>query len=272
MLLTEFGSKLIINQDFKPINPLQCGMCKCPTGYSFGPAMRKFWLLHFVTSGKGKFINERGSREVTENQMFVIRPYETATYTADENDPWTYIWIGFRADAVPPALMSEDVISAPYLKDLFLSAYKDDFFSDGNTDGAYESFLCGVIWQMFGKLRYAPQKQASVYEMYIMPAISIMKSDYPNPITVSDIAERLHISRGYFSRVFMEETGVSPKKYLNGIRMKKAAELITDSGLSLTVAASSVGYPDVFTLSRAFKMHYGCSPTEYIKSHSKTKR
>lgn len=262
--LIKFKSKLIINRGLKPINPIQCGQCQCPPGYGYGPSVRKFWLLHFVISGKGRLINERGSYDLSENQIFVIRPYETATYVADETEPWDYIWIGFSAENdAPPILNSNDVIFAPYLRELFISAFYDDFFSDENTGGAYESFLCGIIWQMFGKLMYGSIGNLSVYESYIRPAISIMRSDYPNSITVSDIASRLHISRGHFSKIFKEETGVSPKKYLNDIRMKKAAELIVRNGMSLTVTASTVGYPDVFTLSRAFKAHYGCNPTEY---------
>ena len=266
-----FRNKLIINSGFKPINPMQCGKCQCPSGYGYGPAMRKFWLLHFVISGKGRLINSKGCYDVSENQMFVIRPYETVTYVADKNDPWNYIWIGFTTEMDPPPILhSEDTIYAPYLREIFISAYHDEFFADENTNGAYERFLCGVIWQIFGKLMHSSSKRLSVYECYIRPAISIMKTDYHSAMTVSDIAARLHISRGYFTEIFKSETGVSPKKYLNDIRMKKVADLIVRNGASLTVAASSVGFPDVFTLSRAFKAYYGCTPTEYKRKNEPT--
>lgn len=266
-------NKLIINQGFKPINPLQCGRCSCSSGYGYGPAMRKFWLLHFVISGKGKLINERGCHEVTENTMFVIRPFETVTYTADESDPWSYIWIGFSTELPPPRIItSEDTVYAPYLRESFVSAYSDDYFAEGNTGGAYESFLCGVIWQIFGKLSYGFIDRMSVYECYIRPAISIMKTDYASEMTVSGIAARLHISRGYFTEIFKAEIGVSPKKYLYEIRMKKAADLILRNGVTLTVAASSVGYPDTFAFSRAFKAYYGCTPTEYKRKAENVKK
>lgn len=34
-----------------------------------------------------------------------------------------------------------------------------------------------------------------------------------------------------------------------------------------TTAAYSVGYTDVFTFSKMFKIHYGVSPTEYVKNN-----
>jgi AraC-like DNA-binding protein len=57
----------------------------------------------------------------------------------------------------------------------------------------------------------------------------------------------------------------SPREYLTSLRMNKAAELLCD-GFGVTVTAASVGYPDVFSFSRAFKNYYGLPPTEYVKT------
>ena len=86
-------------------------------------------------------------------------------------------------------------------------------------------------------------------------------------MTVNDIANRLHVTRTYFSQMFKDRVGVSPKKYLNEVRMEKAAELLTKNNSSITFVADSVGFSDVFIFSRAFKNYYHCSPTEYIKKH-----
>lgn len=264
-----FEKKFITNIDLKPINPIQCGMQECPSEYSFGPAVRDFWLLHFVISGKGYFTNGKNTEEVKENGIFVIRPYEKTSYKADKDEPWSYIWIGFSSDiALPDVLNEKDVIEAPYLRETFESAYHDAYFSESRTDGAYEHFLCGKIWEILGKLLKLSQRAPTPYETYVRPAISIMLSEYQKGITVGQIAERLHISYGYFCDIFRAETGRTPKKYLNMLRLDKAALMLTIRNFSITLAATSVGYPDVFAFSRAFKRHYGCSPTEYVKAHS----
>ena len=145
--------KLIINQNLKPVNPLQCGRQACPSGYSYSSGERYYWLLHFVISGKGALMNRSGRHPVRENEMFVIRPFESVTYTADVDEPWEYIWIGFTSETpVPPILECGDVIRAPYLKELFISAYENGYFENMDTHGAYEHYLCGVIWQIFGVL------------------------------------------------------------------------------------------------------------------------
>lgn len=266
---TGFSRRLIYDHDLKPINPVQCGRQKCPPSYAFKPLVRDFWLLHFVISGKGVLTNARGTHTVKKNEMFVMRPQEKATYRADAEDPWEYVWIGFyTTHPMPHLLETHDVISVPYLKPLFESAHSAEGFENGNTFGAYEHYLCGIIWQILGALMNRSPKDNNVMDTYIRPAINMMQHNYWYRITVSDIAAQLHISKGYFSEIFKKETGVSPKKYLNDLRMKQAAKYLTEGEHNVTTVAASVGFPDVFVFSRAFKQHYHCSPSEYAKRES----
>ena len=264
-------SKIVISRGIKPINPFQCGFHKCPESHGFGPATREHWLLHFVVSGKGYFRTQRGEVELSAGDMFIIRPYEVTYYEADAIDPWTYYWIGFTSEIpLPQRLTVNDYINVPYLKELFVAAFDCDRFEDGDTDGAYEHYLCGVIWQILGLLMRDNTVSAGTAASYVEPAISMIRSEYQSSITVADIASRLHINRSYFFEIFKATTGVSPKKYLENVRMQRAAELLTKRGMNVTVTASSVGYPDVFSFSRAFKRYYSCSPTEYAQKYCAT--
>ena len=94
-----------------------------------------------------------------------------------------------------------------------------------------------------------------------------MKYEFHTEITVSEIAKRLHIARTYFSDIFKARKGISPKRYLYELRMEKAAELLLKHGINATATANSVGYPDVFAFSRAFKRYYKYAPTEYVKKY-----
>ena len=265
-----WSSRVVINQKLDPINPLQCGKQICPPRYSYTSDDRDFWLLHFVISGKGTLINQNGKHSVSENEIFVIRPLEKVTYTADADQPWQYIWIGFSsARPVPPILEKSDVIYTPYLKDLFERAYTDEHFENADTYGAYEHFLCGIIWEIFGLLIQNSKKDTTTANNYIKPAMTIMELYYfDTKLTVTEIASRLRISQEHFSRIFKEETGISPKKYLNDIRMKKAVEFLTQSDDTVTCIAAKVGFSDVFAFSRAFSRYYGRSPTEYASKNT----
>lgn len=259
--------KTMLIKQTKPIVPLECGYEECIPSHAFGPAIRSYYLLHFVVSGKGEFSSKNGRYTLSENDIFIIRPYEITYYEADEKEPWTYIWIGFKSDVpLPKALLENDVIRAPFLRKSFESLISEEYFPNERVDGACETYLAGVIMQMLGLLLRGESGDSDTSENYVSRAKSIIEFEYYNGITVTDIAKRLHLNRSYFTELFKAETGKTPHKYLTDHRMKQAAKLLRKKGLSVSVTALSVGYPDVFVFSRAFKNYFGVTPTEYAKA------
>ena len=55
-------------------------------------------------------------------------------------------------------------------------------------------------------------------------------------------------------------------KYLVGVRLGKARELLMDSSNKITDVAEKVGYPDISYFSYFFKKNTGISPREFRKN------
>lgn len=255
-------NKIIINQHYSDINPRLCGMEECTSGHYYGPTTRELWLLHFVVSGKGKFKTERGEYQLGENDMFVIRPYDVTYYEADKKDPWTYIWIGFSCGTkLPDTLLENDVLHVPFLANIFRDCFSaEDLPENGR---GYEAYVCAAIWQMISLLEKRELYSMDMTEHYIRSALDIIDSEYATGITVEDIAARLHLNRSYFSTMFTKIMGVTPKDKIASVRMHKAAELLCERSFDVSVVARSMGFPDVFSFSRAFKRYHKLSPSEY---------
>lgn len=62
-----------------------------------------------------------------------------------------------------------------------------------------------------------------------------------------------------------KQVGCSPQQYLIRCRMENAASMLLDQHMRPGEVARAVGYPDEFSFSRAFRKHYGISPSEYKK-------
>lgn len=247
--------EIITDQNYDGLNPIQFGYDDCQKGHFYGPAIRPYWLIHFVVSGFGYYrIGER-EYNIGPGEMFVIPPFEETFYKADNNNPWTYIWVGFTANGSLPVKL-EHVIHCPNAIKVFNSMKNCNDYAMGKS-----AYLSSKLWELFALL-LCNQKPKTDYVQY---ALDCIHSEYMNNITVEQISDRLNLDRCYFSTLFKKKTGVSPKQYLTNYRMDMAASLLTEKNTSITVTACSVGYSDLFTFSKAFKRHYGFSPNEYIK-------
>ena len=255
--------KLVVNKGFLDINPVECGREACKSRQAWGPVAKEWYVLHFVVSGKGKFKTARGEYSISENELFIIKPGEITYYEADENEPWEYLWLSFYSKIrLPEAIEANDVITAPYLKNSFVeAAERPDLFE--NIRG-YEEFLLSKIWELISLLKMR-EKRTPSQGNYVKRALSMMESEFQTGITAPEIAHRLSLNRAYFTKIFTDAMKISPGKYLHTFRMNKAAQMLRTKSYTVSVVASSVGFFDVFSFSRAFKAQFGISPGSYQK-------
>ncbi len=248
---------MITDEGYDGLNPVQFGYQKCENSHHYGPATRIHWLIHFVESGFGVF--KIGNREyaIGPGEIFVIPPYVETYYEADSENPWSYIWIGFTTSKELP-LKLPDVIHCPKAVQLFNSMKNALSFKNGRS-----AFLSSKLWEFFSLLLENEKSNTS----YIDKALDCMHSEYMYDLTIQQLATRLGLDHSYFSAVFKEKMGLSPKQYLFNYRMDIAVSLMLEKDVSISVAAYSVGYTDIYNFSKMFKKHFGMSPREYIKLH-----
>lgn len=220
-------------------------------------SQREYFLLHYVVRGKGIF--RRGKREYTlqAGEIFVIRPGEVTYYEADMRDPWEYMWAGF--DCAPPfaALLEQDVLRLPgALQNFSRIAGCGDM-------PAKEWRICAQLYELFAELDAARGPAQGHGGNYVGQAVNYIESNYSQPMRVQDIAAGLGLNRSYFCRFFRQQTGLSPQEYIVSCRLAKAAQFMTEHGMSQEEAARQAGYPDVFSFSRMFRRKYGMPPGRY---------
>jgi AraC-like DNA-binding protein len=78
----------------------------------------------------------------------------------------------------------------------------------------------------------------------------------------ADLAERFFISPSTLNRWFLKYLHVSPKEYLEGVRLS-AAKRMLDEGKSVTSACFDCGYCDSSHFIRAFKDKFSITPGRY---------
>ncbi|MBQ7348656.1 MAG: AraC family ligand binding domain-containing protein, partial [Clostridia bacterium] len=97
MLEQNFSKELFINKyDSVDLVPIFYGGEKCKKGHSFGPHTRNYYIIHFCLNGCGTLKDKFGVHKISAGELFIIRPDEITTYTADMFTPWEYTWIAFN--------------------------------------------------------------------------------------------------------------------------------------------------------------------------------
>lgn len=244
---------VVSDEGYLGLNPIQFGYENCEKSKFFGPAVRTHWLIHFVVSGFGIFKIGDKEYNLKPGEMFVIPPYKETYYEADNKNPWSYIWIGFTSTGELPYGLT-DVVKCPEAFEIFDKMKECEAFSAGKS-----AYLAARLWDLFAVLSGKENNRND----YVKTALDLIHNEYMNGITVEEIAKKLNLDRTYFSTLFKRKTGVSPKQYLLDYRMSIAASLILKNDITVSVAAYSVGYSDIFTFSKMFKKHFGVSPKEY---------
>ncbi|WP_042160253.1 response regulator [Paenibacillus gorillae] len=120
-----------------------------------------------------------------------------------------------------------------------------------------------VIARQLAAIR--PASNPVPYSMIVQKTVRILQEKYTDGVTLEEIAAELHITPEYLSGLFTRETGRNFTAFLKEHRIRKAKELLLESGLKMFEIAQRVGYPDPKYFSRVFKEMTGLSPAEYQK-------
>lgn len=79
-------------------------------------------------------------------------------------------------------------------------------------------------------------------------------------LSVEDLAEVAHLSSRQFNRVFLSETGLTPAKAVENLRLEGARALLEDTGHPIDVVARLTGFGDRDRMRRTFLRAYGQPP------------
>lgn len=99
----------------------------------------------------------------------------------------------------------------------------------------------------------------------INKAIQHIEENFTENVTTRALAEMVHLSEGHFCHLFKEVTGKSAKEYMLQLRIKKAKNLLTSSGMSITEICYTCGFSDPNYFTRIFKKKTGSSPSFFRK-------
>lgn len=94
-------------------------------------------------------------------------------------------------------------------------------------------------------------------------AAQLMEQTINTPMTIVQIADKVHLSARQLERAFHDTVGVSPMHYYRSLRLSYGAYLLRHTQRRVSDIASDCGFCDTSHFSRHFRKAYECSPRRH---------
>ena len=261
------------NDAFTDFYMLFCGMQECPSLYSFGPAIREYLLLHYCVKGKGSYYVRNKRYDIQAGDAFLILPSEVTFYQADEEDPWTYVWIGF--DGLKASLylkrcgLDKEHLIAHCEDTSTLITIIQDIIAHNTLSYSNELYNQGKLYEFFSYFAQSAhveyRTEISSENIHVSKTIEYIQKNYQNMISVNEMAEYVGLHRSYLSSIFQQQIHMSPQQFLMKFRITKAMDMLVESDHPINSISYSCGYANQLAFSKAFHKIAGMSPSNYRK-------
>jgi transcriptional regulator GlxA family with amidase domain len=80
---------------------------------------------------------------------------------------------------------------------------------------------------------------------------------------LAEMARRASLSERHFRRVFLEQTGTTPARFVERVRVEAARELLERTAAPVEAVAADSGFGSAETMRRAFLRSVGVGPADY---------
>ena len=121
-----------------------------------------------------------------------------------------------------------------------------------------------AIMDFFAANTQFVMKQNGHLHPEVAKALLYIHKNYPQKITLTDIAQHVGLCNEYISRLFLKEMGINLFQYISKVRMIKAGEILQNSpSVRIKKVSSDVGFDNPYFFSSKFKEFYGVSPNQY---------
>ena len=125
--------------------------------------------------------------------------------------------------------------------------------------------LYGLVRVLFAELfRHMPLRdQVKGDSRALREIVNFCARNFDRELSLSVLAEELHMSKYYISHLFGSRIGMKFNDYLNSLRVAAASRYLANTDKTITEISELVGFSTARTFNRAFLKHFGKSPSEY---------
>ena len=264
------------------------GTADLPVGiYSVDAAKEGHIPLHYhrefeflvVTHGKAKIQLEGNAVYLNSSEgIFINSQTLHSSVKITENDGFSFIAIVFSPELIAPEY---DNLYKRFIRPIIKNKFalpvvlpdeivniimKTKKISD-RADFGYELAIKGNILQMLSiyiaNAEKHPYTKNTIQSEIVKKTLDYIHMNYPNAITLRDLASHAHISKEHLCRIFRDISDTSPIVYLNRYRTNQSAYMLRNTNKSISEISFLCGFNNGSYFDKMFMRFMKCTPSEY---------
>ncbi len=222
-------------------------------GYAFSEPNTSFYWLHFLCNGEYSILDEREA-------YIQISPLKSNPYTNK---------------------LQEDILIPTYLSIASMEKLLIQFRQLLHISNA--NYYTGLSADYLLTLMMIEQTQLYIHSVTdnvsesddvtnrrFMNILEWIRLNIHRKIYIHELADRFDFNVDYLSRLFKKRLGVSAMDYINGMKVWKAKEYLSQSEKTVKEIAFYLGFQDEKYFMKLFKEYEGITPSQYRNAYYKT--
>lgn len=220
--------------------------------------------IHYIIDGYGYFNGMR----LGKGQYFCMLEKEKSSWYPDPHEPWSYYYFDIYGTNAANIIQKHG-----FVKDNIVGSFSSlgeiehiasmikEHCRSSNLNINFLSSAAMLLLSLHEKTDTGTGMKET--EKHVNEIKDYIDHNFHLTIKIENLASQMYLSRAYVRNIFFEYMNLSPKAYLQKVRLEHAISLLINTDYSIAVISKSVGYEDQLAFSKIFKKTYGVSPTDY---------
>lgn len=252
-----------------------------PSAYNFtfntGRRLAEYQVIYFL-DGAGYFNSDAtGQIKIEKGSLLILFPGKWHTYKPKKEEGWKVFYVGFQGEIMERlcfnSFFSEETQVLQVGFSEVLTALFKRCIEIVKEDGiSVQQRLAGIVLNILTESLFLAKKTASENDNsheIIERAKTIMYDHYDREIDLELIAAKLCTSYSRFRKLFKTYTGHSPAQYFQEIKIRKAKEMLLETGLSAKEISTELSFTSYDYFLSRFKKKTGLSPQKFKQQFQK---
>lgn len=130
-----------------------------------------------------------------------------------------------------------------------------------------EEFIYEHMRDNRDRQRVPLQARVGAHHSKLLTAVALMEANIEEPISLDELAHHVALSRRQLERLFDKHLGCVPTRYYLNLRLSRARQLLTQTGLSIAEIGTACGFVSAPHFSRCYREMFGLAPREERVRH-----